>query len=133
MAEGASSPAAGSSVVIPFNTPTEDSHGCWNATNKDCTVPLPGTYKVTCASRVTHTGASVNQYIDTIIQVDTVTKREFVKYLENTGVAGISGIVSYQAPLNAGQKVRCVLDTNLTSPVMTTGATHTYMEILRVK
>jgi hypothetical protein len=133
MAEGASSSAAGSNVVIPFNNPVEDTHACWNSTNKDCTVPSPGTYKVTCASRVSPTGPSVNQYIDVIIQIDTVTKREFVKYLENTGIAALSGMASWQGPLIAGQKIRCVLDTNLTSPVMTTGTTHTYLEIFRVK
>ncbi len=133
MAEGASSSAAGSNVTIPFNTPTEDSHGGWNSTNKDYTVPCSGTYKITCASRVSFTAPTVNQYMDVIIQIDGVTKREFVKYLENTGISALSGIVSYQIPLVAGQKIRGVLDTNLATPVMTTSSTHTYLEILRVK
>jgi len=134
MAEGASSSAAGSNVVIPFNTPTEDTHGCWNATNKDCTVPTAGTYKITCGSRITSGGTpTVNQYMDTLIQIDTVTKREFAKYVENTGASGWSGIASYQGPLLSGQKIRCLSDTNITSPVLTTGTTHTYLEIMRVK
>lgn len=133
MAEGASSSALGTNTVIPFNTPSEDTHSCWNSTNKDCAVPYSGTYKVTCAARATFAGASVNQYMDVIIQVDTVTKREFVKYLENTGVAAISVIASYQARLTAGQKIRCLGDTNLTAGTLTTGATHTYMEIALIK
>ena len=133
MAEGASSSSLGTNTVIPFNTPSEDTHGGWNSTNKDYAVPYAGTYKVTCAARATFAGASVNQYFDVIIQVDTSTKREFVKYLENTGIAAISAIASYQARLTAGQKIRCLGDTNLTAGTLTTGATHTYMEIFLVK
>lgn len=133
MAEGASSNAAGSAVVIPFNTPSHDTHQGWNSTNKDYTVPMQGIYKVTCASRLAFAGATVNQYMNTLIRVDGVNKREFVKYLENTGVAALSGIVSYQVQLNAGQKIHCMSDTNLATPTLTTSATHTYLEILRVK
>lgn len=133
MAEGASSSALGSNTTIPFNAPAHDTHSGWNSTNKDYVVPFTGYYKVTCAARATFAGATVNQYFDTIIQVDNVTKREFVKYLENTGVAALSGITSYQTLLTAGQKIRGVADTNLAAGTLTTGATHTYLEILRIK
>ena len=41
--------------------------------------------------------------------------------------------VSWQGWLNAGQKVRAVGDSNITSPSLTTSATHTFMEIFRIK
>lgn len=133
MAEGASSSTAGSAVVIPFNTPSHDTHAGWNSTTKEYTIPVSGIYKITCASRLSFSGAVVNQYMNTLIRVDGVNKREFVKYLENTGVAGLSGICSYQAYLNAGQKITGMSDTNLGTPVLTTGGTHTYLEIYRIK
>lgn len=130
---GATSSSVGSNTVVKFNTITEDSHGCWNATNGDCAVPYSGTYHVDCASRVTFTGPTVNQYMDAIVQIDTVTKREHAIYLANTGIAGLSALASWQGPLLAGQKIRCVADTNLTSPVLSTSDNHTYMNIFRVK
>lgn len=134
MAEGASSSTIGTNTVIPFNTPIEDTHAGWNSTNKDYTVPYPGTYKVNCQLRVTSGGGvAVNQYIDMIVQIDTVTKREGVKYVENASVAGWTAPISWQGPLIAGQKIRCVGDTNIGSPSLTTGSNHTYMEIFRVK
>ena len=133
MAEGASSASIGTNTTIPFNAPTLDTHAGWNSTNKDYVVPIAGIYKVTAALRVTFSGATVNQYIDGIIQIDAVTKREFVVYLANTGIAGINVILSYQAFLAAGQKIRMVGDTNLTSPALTMSANHTYLEIFMVK
>lgn len=133
MAEGASSTAIGSNTTIPFNTPTLDTHGGWNSTNKDYTVPYSGVYKVNSQIRVSSGGATVNQYVDCIIQIDGVTKREFAKYVENTTVSGWSAGTSYQAYLTAGQKIRTVGDTNIGTPSLTTGAAHTYMEIFRVK
>jgi hypothetical protein len=134
MAEGASSAALGSNTTIPFNTPALDTHAGWNATNKDYTVPYAGIYKVYTQLRVTSGGGlAVNQYIDSIIQIDGVTKREFVKYVENTGAAGWEVGVSWQGYLNAGQKIRAVGDTNIGSPSLTTSTTHTFLEIFRIK
>ena len=132
VAEGVSSAAFGSNVTLPFNTPTIDTHGGWNSTNKDWAAPYSGIYKVFSQLRVTGT-LTVNQYVDIIIQVDTVTKREALKYVENTGVSGYTVNTSWQGWLNAGQKIRTVGDTSIASPSLTTGATHTFMEIFRIK
>ena len=131
---GATSSSVGSNTVVKFSTITEDTHGCWNSTNGDCTVPYNGTYNVTCSSRITTGGtASVNQYMDAIVQIEAATVSEFANYVQSTGVGAWSGTSSWQGPMTAGQKARCIADTNITSPSLTTGTAHTYMIMFLVK
>lgn len=128
---GATSSAVGSNTIIKFSSLDSDKTGGWNATNGDWTASVPGFYKVTAAIRITGS-PSLGQYMDAIIQIDAVTKREFLKYVEYASAGGYSAVVTWEGDLIAGQKIRLLADTNITSPVLTTGTTHTYMQISRV-
>jgi hypothetical protein len=131
---GVTSSSVGSNTVVKYSTITEDTHGCWNATNGDCTVPYSATYGIICSSRITTGGtASVNQYMDAKVQVEAATVSEFANYVQNTGVGAWSATSHWQGPMVAGQKARCLADTNITSPQITTGVNHTYMIMYMVK
>lgn len=133
VAEGATSSAVGTNTDIPFNTVVEDTHSGWSVGNKDWTVPISGYYEATFASKVSGIGASLNQYADFSIQIDTVSKRNFVQYLQYASVIGVHGLVQWQGYLNAGQKINATVDTNITSPILSTSAAYTYMHIKRIK
>lgn len=127
---GASSAAIGSntdikyaSVVDPINS-YASADGSWTA-------PETRKYKVTVALRMTGS-PSAGQYIDAIINVDGANVREFLKYVENASAAGFSAISSWQGSVAAGTKIKFIGDTNITSPALTTGSTHTYMEIMAI-
>lgn len=127
---GATSSAVGSNTDIKFATISTDKTGSYNASTGEWEVLTPGYYVVTAGARVTGS-PSVGQYLDSIINVDGSPKREFLKYVENASVGGYSASVSYAADFTAGQKIKLVVDTNITTPTLTTGSTHTYMQIAK--
>lgn len=133
-AEGATSNSVGTNTVIPYNTIIQDTHNRWNSTNKDWEVPVAGTYEVIVKHRILTAGtATVNQYAGAKIQIDTVDKDEEYKYVENTGVTSWFVSSTWQGPLNSGQKIRGVADTNITSPQLGTLAVQTKIIIRRLK
>lgn len=130
--EGATSSAVGTNTDIPFNTIAIDTHSGWNAGNKDWTVPISGYYEATFASKVSGT-ASLNQYADFMIQIDGTTKRSIVQYVQYASGSGWHALVQWQGYLSAGQKINATVDTNITSPTLSTSASYTFMHIKRIK
>lgn len=128
---GASSSSVGLSTDLKYAS-LVDPLNSYSAADGSWTSPKTQKYKVTVAIRVTGT-AVVNQYIDSIININGSIVREFVKYVENTAVAGWSAISSWEGIVPAGQKIKGIADTNITSPSLTTSSTHTYMEIMPTK
>lgn len=132
VAEGATSSAVGTNTDIPFNTIVEDTHSGWSVGNKDWTVPISGYYEASFASKVSGT-ASLNQYADFMIQIDGTTKRSIVQYVQYASGSGWHAFVQWQGYLTAGQKINATVDTNITSPSLSTSASYTFMHIKRIK
>lgn len=132
VAEGATSNAVGTNTDIPFNTIVEDTHSGWSVGNKDWTAPISGYYEASFASKVSGT-ASLNQYADFMIQIDGTTKRSIVQYVQYASGSGWHALVQWQGYLTAGQKINATVDTNITSPSLSTSASYTFMNIKRIK
>jgi len=132
VAEGATSSAVGTNTDIPFNTIVEDTHSGWSVGNKDWTVPISGYYEASFASKVSGT-ASLNQYADFMIQIDGTTKRSIVQYVQYASGSGWHALIQWQGYLTAGQKINATVDTNITSPSLSTSASYTFMNIKRIK
>lgn len=133
-AEGATSNSVGTNTVVSYNTVTDDTHNGYNTSTDVYTIPISGKYEVYAQHRIsTSTTATVNQFAGLLIQVDSSTKQEHYKYVENTGVGNWFVTGSYQANLNAGQTIRIIADTNITTPQLSTSATQTRVQIKRIK
>lgn len=126
---GANSGAVGSNTVVKFSGYI-DKVGAYNPSTGEVEVKTSGYYKITAASLVV-AGATptVNQYVNYILHVDGNLIRQFPVYVQNTGVQSWAGIVSWEGDLVAGQKIRFLVDTNITSPTLATGTSQTYLQV----
>lgn len=133
-AEGVTSNAVGANTVVSYNTVTIDKTNSYNTTTDVWTAPASGTYEIYAQHRIITTGtAAVNQYAGLLIQVDSVTKREFYNYVQSTGISNWYVNGSYLVNLTAGQGVRILADTNITSPQLGTSAAQSYIQIKKLQ
>ena len=133
-AEGVTSNAVGANTVVSYNTVTIDKTNSYNTTTDVWTAPTSGTYEIYAQHRIITTGiATVNQFAGLLIQVDSVTKREFYNYVQNTGISSWYVNGSYLVNLTAGQGVRILADTNITNPQLSTDPTQSYVQIKKLQ
>ena len=132
MAEGAVSSSVGSNTLIGYSSIVKDDVNGWNSTNKEWEVPASGDYEIEVQHGIVTLGtAAVNQYAGALIHIDGGLVRQKYKYVENTGVQTWYISTSYSGPLTAGQKIKIYVDTNITSPTLTTGSSQTFVKIIK--
>lgn len=129
---GATSSAAGSNVTVPLATIEQDTHNQWNSTNNNWTAPVSGTYNISGQIVINTTStASINQYSGVQILINGTNMRSNYNYVQSTGIQFWFASVSYQVHLLAGSTIALVADTTVTSPVLSTNITNTFLQIVR--
>lgn len=128
---GASSSAVGTNTNLVYASIVDPMNG-YAAADGSWTANITSKYKVSVSGRVAGSGLSLNQYNDVKINVNGSDVREGLVYVQATGVTALTGWASWEGVVTAGQKIKCVVDTTMASPTLTTSANHTYMEIVKI-
>lgn len=123
----------GASTTIIGATPDKDTHGGYNLSTGVYTIPVAGEYRINGGIYVGGTAASPNRTLLQIFKNGSVlTNGAIVRHVSSISTDW-TVTASTTRSFNAGDTVELRLNTNITSPVYTSGDTSSnYFEVTRV-